>query len=489
MLFIPRLLIAFMAVGLCLQFTDAVGKTKKRKPSSSSDQEHKSRSLWLTLPKETLQLLATNHHLNTRGNIAVLAGRLLNHFNPPSSLTLELPTSSSPSSSTENLSTAIPPFNNEDFLSRIGEIVRTEVQRQFNSVSTEILTATSDHHHAAIPPLLPTRNTYVDFVPSQPAYSSIVNQDGGHHSTTQAAASLTRPQSNHLASLLIVNHSDDIYPTSAIAPAVQQSNNAAHMLPTVPPAQLKKIINRENTDFNLLLSDSSVTPGSYSIEINSNTDRCNYSTLSLVPKSASKKIQDFFSWIQAWNNFMRAYVFHFPEMSYQLMFYQSIICQYAQQYVFEDVLEYDRNFRIRIANGHSLGLRWDRHDPELVARFLRTFKPVCYRCKQFSYYASSCPFSTRSFQSSPGYNQPFRAPQLQNTRRGSIASTSSSTPAVTQHQPYRLSNTRTTSRPTHCYFFSQFGHCDRRECNYPHTCQSCNGPHSRTHCPDRSTRQ
>ena len=63
-------------------------------------------------------------------------------------------------------------------------------------------------------------------------------------------------------------------------------------------------------------------------------------------------------------------------MDPQLLFYQSMICQYAQQHVFEEVQTFDRNFRIRIANGKDYGLRWDHFDHELVARYLRTFKSV-----------------------------------------------------------------------------------------------------------------
>ena len=139
------------------------------------------------------------------------------------------------------------------------------------------------------------------------------------------------------------------------------------MLPTDPPAQVKKIINREYIDFNALLSDSSsVTPGSYFIEMDPSS---HYTTLSLIPRPSQHKIMFFLgSWLLACNNFLRAFSFYHTETTPQLMFYQSMICQYAHQYMFEDVQTFDLNFRIRLANGRGT-VRWDRHDPEFRGPF------------------------------------------------------------------------------------------------------------------------
>ena len=77
---------------------------------------------------------------------------------------------------------------------------------------------------------------------------------------------------------------------------------------------------------------------------------------------------------------MRTYLQAFPLMSSQLLYYQSMMCQYAQQFTFEDAYTFDRNFRMRLANNNKF-LRWDRHYQELVAKFLNNHKPVCFKCK------------------------------------------------------------------------------------------------------------
>ena len=59
-------------------------------------------------------------------------------------------------------------------------------------------------------------------------------------------------------------------------PILANQNISANMIPTVSPAQLKKIINSEYFDFNLLLPDSLMTPGIYPVEMNSDTNHFNY---------------------------------------------------------------------------------------------------------------------------------------------------------------------------------------------------------------------
>ena len=345
-----------------------------------------------------------------------------------------------------------------DLSSQIAELVRNEIQRQVAVVVN--------------PPPVPVQNNIQSAIPSAavPSVQNIRSQDGAgittavsplrpalinHFNTAvpqlnirqlapqlnifQPAPQLNirqpAPQLNIRQPAPQLNILQPAPQLNILQPALQSSQgmnfstlqhnssqfNVSHqvlagdMLPTIPPAQVRKIINREYIDFNALLPDSSsVTPGSYSIEMDPSSQD---TTLSLIPRPSQHKIKDFFSWLLAWNNFLRAYSFYHAEMTPQLMFYQSMICQYAQQYVFEDVQTFDRNFRIRIANGRGT-VRWDRHDPELVARFLRMFKLVCYHCKQFGHYASACsskptPTQSRQFHysASSSEQQPFLAPQ------------------------------------------------------------------------------
>ena len=185
-------------------------------------------------------------------------------------------------------------------------------------------------------------------------------------------------------------------------------------------------------------------------------------------------------------------------MSSQLLYYQSMICQYASQYIFDDVLLFDRNFRIRIANGLRQGLRWDRYDNELVARFLRTFKPICYNCRKFGHYVSACPsasspLTTLNHQSQP----PFLAPQRTNPRQASTYDqpTRQLQPLPINRQPHlspanrQLQLSPANRQQLSCYYFNQFGRCEKFRCTYSHSCETCGGNHGKSHCPGRSRRQ
>ena len=137
-------------------------------------------------------------------------------------------------------------------------------------------------------------------------------------------------------------------------------------------------------------------------------------------------------------------------MSSQLLYYQSMICQYAQKFTFEDVYTFDRNFRMRLDNNKFL--RLDRHE-ELVDTFLNNNKPVCFKCKNFGHFATACPLSSSPFSSSQNssstrpLDQPFRAPSVQ---------------YATSHQP--------PSRPVPPTTSISLGDAIYPRCTYPHTC-------------------
>ena len=88
-----------------------------------------------------------------------------------------------------------------------------------------------------------------------------------------------------------------------------------------------------------------------------------------VPKSANDaKLNSFVSWLRAWNEFMKCFVYFRPHLADQLMTYQDSVAQYAQDYPVSDWLAYDAAFRQYMANNPSL--RWDGHYQFLFNRFL-----------------------------------------------------------------------------------------------------------------------
>ena len=439
---------------LFVSVVDLAGKSRKKKSVSAdvsddldaiNDIPMELRSLehWNSLPRETLKLICTDLHINLRGDRVTLVRRLHEHFhvhpslnvpNPPNQVTV--PTNP-PNQVTVPTNQALPNISND-----IAALVRLEVQRQVAiniGVASNVVGSSNNVINSALPPaavkLTPNSdrqegvplqqqqpNLLLDTATVQPDFMASTNNVNFNLPNQHTVPNINLPTHQRLPMFLNpAATAASLHQYNVDIPAAysqQQQQQLAHMHPAVQPAQLKKIKNREYVDFNLLLPNSSVTPGSYSVHVDplsSPTDTDGTTTLSLVPRTGHNKIIDFFSWLLAWNNFMRTYIFYHPEMAPQLLFYQSMICKYVQQHIFEEVQTFDRNFRIRIANGKEYGLRWDRFDHELVARYLRTFKPTGYKCKKFGHFASVCTSSSdnSAYQSTFNNNrqqQPFHAP-------------------------------------------------------------------------------
>ena len=339
----------------------AVGKIRKKKiPSSNStdigaiqDIPYEQLSLlqWASLPRETLKLVCTDLHLTTRGDASVLARRIYDHLhgNQLVDPVVSSPSTTAPSSQIQppitNFSADFPPpivpnvlqtpsFQRNmstDLSSQIAELVRNEIQRQVAVVVN--------------PPPVPVQNNIQSAIPSAavPSVQNIRSQDGAgittavsplrpalinHFNTAvpqlnihQPAPQLNifqpTPQLNIRQPAPQLNIHQPAPQLNILQPALQSSQgmncsplqhnssqfNVSHqvlagdMLPTIPPAQVRKIINREYIDFNALLPDSfSVTPGSYSIEMDPSSQD---TTLYLIPRPSQHKIKYFFlgSWL------------------------------------------------------------------------------------------------------------------------------------------------------------------------------------------------
>ena len=467
----------------------AVGKGKKKKPlaaATTSDEistildlpcVQRTLDQWLKLPLETLRLLCTDNHLHTRGIHASLARRLFDFFNDHNNVTPVI----------SNDSTSMSPAD-------IAEIVRLQIRDIFSDPS--ILASLASQ----IPSQIPS-NTVVSAA-GQPSSSAagLINMQI-HNDTATAAQQQQQTIAAQQAIAAQLQATGRLQPPIAIIPtqtaatahqpsslSVDVNNNLPFELlhhqqhlsdnpPAILPSLVKKIKNREFINFDLLLPQTTAaTPGEYSVQFQS--DGSNSTTaLSLIPKTSSNtiKVHDFSLWLVAWNNFMRTYIHFFPLMAPQLAFYQSMICQYAHRYNFDEVYTFDRNFRARTAS--SPLFRWDRLDPELAAQHLCTFRPICFKCKQFGHYATACPYhrpssgtTTNRHQNQTQFNHPmmlpFRAPQRTTNQR--------------------FNTFRSSGAQQPCYYFNNYGDCNRPTCTYNHICESCHGAHPKTHCPDRS---
>ena len=160
-------------------------------------------------------------------------------------------------------------------------------------------------------------------------------------------------------------------------PAVPSVNNPfqslvnQRMLPSIPPKFILQIYRGEFVDFKSLYSaimNGGISKSGFSVEIAQNVNSDN-PQFNFVPKPANDaKINSFVSWLRAWNEFMKCFIYFRPHLSEQLMTYQDNIAQYAQDYSISEWLPFDAAFRQYMANNPQL--RWDGHYQFLFNRFL-----------------------------------------------------------------------------------------------------------------------
>ena len=92
-------------------------------------------------------------------------------------------------------------------------------------------------------------------------------------------------------------------------------------------------------------------------------------SVALVPKDKSKPIKTLPDWLAAWNIFMQAYMFFYPDQAQALVIYQGTIIQWASQYSFSRVVAYDCHFRTRLSLDPTAA--WDQVDERLFNFYLR----------------------------------------------------------------------------------------------------------------------
>ena len=193
-------------------------------------------------------------------------------------------------------------------------------------------------------------------------------------------------------------------------PPAALSASSSPALPVIPKATIDKICNGEFINFDSLLPNHSpVAQDEYTFKVAGGS----LPSVSLVPKHQNKpKVTSFNLWMVSWTNFFRTFIIFWPHRVSELIRYQAMICDFANQFTFAAWSGYDRMFRYRMANDQSLS--WSRVDDVLYNRYLRgsSLQVLCYNCRNFGHLSSSCPLRVGS----DGASQPFRAPSVQQTR-------------------------------------------------------------------------
>jgi hypothetical protein len=180
------------------------------------------------------------------------------------------------------------------------------------------------------------------------------------------------------------------------------------------------------------------------------------------------------TWLEAWSLFAGVLSSFKPKLAPALFKYQSFITRSSQRFQTYAWLQYDSQFRLKIAS--NPGMSWATADTELVASWLTADatrqKLACFSCGSPDHLSNDCPL--KPAVRAPGICCPV-CNTLGHTARDCplMAPRSTAKPAKAEDDKY-------------CHLYNKRGTCFRGpKCPYLHTCSGCNGGHPRRACPQQ----
>ena len=470
------------------------------------DPSERSLSEWNQFPLETLRCFCDEAHLSRSGTRAALSRRLFAFYNPrganSETVSSERATRSATavpqSLDTGNSSTGIEqqllqptPINTLAPLTTtqtsFEAVVAREVTRQLQNRGI------AAHQSQARVDVLPVLQAQDTEPPQQNLHSVAV---GGFDPDEQQQQQLPQgcvPTMNditsgtgnfNLPSSTLTNQgsfsglADNYFGASSLSPS--------SLKPAIPKTVHDKIKAHEYINLELILpSHSPLLEDEFTLQVSSGREP----SVKLVPKYQTRqKIKDFHTWLKAFTLFARTYLVYYPHRTWELLCYQSTICNFASMFPVVSWLNYDNAFRQKLAFDRSRS--WASVDEELFNAHLRvaggnnhspqrnsfnfSTRGPCFTCGGYGHFAQQCPSRAGVVGTPPvppvsvpaphvpPVVPPFRAPQ-----RG-----------IDTVQP------RMATTPSSCQFFNA-GRCQNAACRFPHVCRICRGQHAAFQCDRR----
>ena len=167
--------------------------------------------------------------------------------------------------------------------------------------------------------------------------------------------------------------------------------------PSIKEALLKKIEKREFVYFKDLLPNNQIADElAHGDEPCFNVDRTPGNIKYSDTKLRKEKINSLQRWSEAWITFSQAHLHYHPQDFVALFLYHKQMIQHFNRYYLEAVLNYDRDFRLSIANQKSISpsqrsFRWDEVSRTLKIQYLDDNQlPKCEYCRGPGHFVSKC---------------------------------------------------------------------------------------------------
>ena len=382
------------------------------------------------LPVQVLELHLHSCHLTTSGTVADRARRLYDHYHAP----------------------AVPDPN-----SSILDTVREMLAQQSSNMETRF----------------------------QAMLDASQGQATTHQLTSQQQPVMQQPDSDE----------DNISDTTAQVPRDSTPGPAhtptppaaSQAIPPVPAKLQNRILKGEYIDFKELLPENMFSSGDVPLsKPNSVTLQLDTSSALTTPqitvtnpgKHSKRTIDTFHAWMQAWNAYVAVLATHFPSRALEMLAYQRVITDAANEYLIDRWYDYDKRFRHTVSTDRSL--KWDRICTDLWLECLtppastsdsatrqahpgELGKRPCTYCRRTTHFPHTCPQAPWSFRSS----------RL------------SSTTALRNPLGSGTPRSTTNGKPV-CWNYNGTGACNKPACTYSHTCGVCGGNHPAKGCRRRA---
>ena len=230
-------------------------------------------------------------------------------------------------------------------------------------------------------------------------------------------------------------------------------------------------------------------------------------------KFTKVKLNSFQRWCTSWNAFMEAHLHFHPQDYFNLFTYFRLFVSLIQQYRFEACANYDRHFRLRMANQASFApsqrnVHWTVICEELRSHWLTGNELIrCEYCLTPGHIASNCRQKRQDQQEGlpqqlaavlrqqPCWAQPQQQPtcsqqqmqqpappfQCNPSNAQASGSNRGSNGSMQQPQQSRRDPTPPAKKP--CTRFNANRHCAKPPCQFGHFCSNCGRTnHNATNC-------
>ena len=285
--------------------------------------------------------------------------------------------------------------------------------------------------------------------------------------------------------------------------------------PSVKVSILRKIYRRDFVEFEELLPDNQVVNAGTRHESCISIDRASQTLRFDKDKIKKQKVDTLAKWLIAWTSFMQAYLHYHPNEYFELFTYLKNFVILANRYRFDACLNYDRYFRLSMANQQTLSadlrsVSWLCISEEYRAMYLLDSPiPNCFHCKSRGHLSNNCPEKKGDSSNNQGSSSVSAG-----VSNRSMASASTSTfrrnnrppqprplmpyaqqPQQHNHQHrFNSGNFQQQNRPPVpaqlklCFRFNGGFPCTKPQCQFLHVCSLCfRDDHPATQCPNATS--